>query len=181
MIKKLASCVGRYKKDAILTPIMVAFEVVLEVLIPFLMSLMIDNGINKGDMGYIWKMGGILIVAAMVALIFGALPGNMRPRPRRDMRETYGGRCTIKYRSILFPISINFYRQPGDTADNGCDQRSKCVSNVDPYRGTVPLDVGLCIGHGVGNQPAIIAGIFVRYAGIGNRPFFDYQICPPDF
>lgn len=75
MIKKLASCVGRYKKDAILTPIMVAFEVVLEVLIPFLMSLMIDNGINKGDMGYIWKMGGILIVAAMVALIFGALAG----------------------------------------------------------------------------------------------------------
>ena len=47
MIKKLSSYIGEYKKDSILTPVFVACEVVLEVIIPVLMAKIVDNGIQK--------------------------------------------------------------------------------------------------------------------------------------
>ena len=45
MLKKLLSCVGEYKKYAILTPIVMLGEVAMEVLIPLVMAFMVDNGI----------------------------------------------------------------------------------------------------------------------------------------
>ena len=75
MIRKLASCVRQYKKPAILTPIFVSLEVVLEVIIPFLMASLIDKGIEAGDMSEIVKVGGILVVMAFLSLLFGALAG----------------------------------------------------------------------------------------------------------
>lgn len=75
MIKKLASCVRQYKKPAILTPIFVSLEVVLEVIIPFLMASLIDKGIEAGNMSEILRIGGILVVMAFLSLFFGALSG----------------------------------------------------------------------------------------------------------
>ena len=49
MIKQLLKCIGEYKKDTILTPIFVVLEGVTQVTIPFIMSYLIDYGINKGD------------------------------------------------------------------------------------------------------------------------------------
>ena len=73
MIKKLAKYIKQYKKDAILTPIFVVFEVVLEVLIPFLMAKIIDVGIQNNDLNYIFKLGIILVVSALLSLTFGML------------------------------------------------------------------------------------------------------------
>ena len=73
MIKKLAKYIKQYKKDAILTPIFVVFEVVLEVLIPFLMAKIIDVGIQNNDLNYIFKIGIILVVSALLSLTFGML------------------------------------------------------------------------------------------------------------
>ena len=53
MIKKLASYIREYKKDSILTPVFIAFEVILEVIIPVLMAMIIDNGVEKGNMKYL--------------------------------------------------------------------------------------------------------------------------------
>ena len=75
MIKKLLACVGEYKKDSILSPVFISMEVVMEVTIPFLMTYLIDQGINKGNMSEIWRMGIILVVCAMVSLVFGSLAG----------------------------------------------------------------------------------------------------------
>lgn len=75
MIKKLAKSIGEYKKDTLLTPLFVMIEVLLEVMIPFTMAKLIDNGINKGDLAYAVKIGGIMLAMAFVALIFGALSG----------------------------------------------------------------------------------------------------------
>ena len=55
MIKKLVNCIGEYKKETILTPIFVGLEVAFDVIIPFLMAFLIDNGISKGDSGEIIK------------------------------------------------------------------------------------------------------------------------------
>ena len=75
MIKKLAKYIKQYKKDTILTPIFVIFEVILEVLIPFLMAKIIDVGIQNNDLNYIFKIGIILVVSALLSLTFGMLSG----------------------------------------------------------------------------------------------------------
>lgn len=75
MIKKLASYVKEYKKYAILTPIFVILEVVMEVIIPLLMAKIIDVGIQNNDIKYILEIGVLLIVSAIMSLIFGILSG----------------------------------------------------------------------------------------------------------
>lgn len=75
MFKKLAKYVKEYKKSAILTPIFVILEVVMEVIIPLLMAKIIDVGIQNGDVHYIVKVGGLLIVSAILSLTFGMLSG----------------------------------------------------------------------------------------------------------
>lgn len=55
MVKTLLNEVEKeYKKDTLLSPIYVSIEAILEVFIPFLMALLVDNGIEKGNMGSIW-------------------------------------------------------------------------------------------------------------------------------
>ena len=75
MIKKLASYVKEYKKDAILTPIFVIFEVIMEILIPYLMAKIIDVGIQNSDVKYILEIGVFPIVSAILSLTFGMLSG----------------------------------------------------------------------------------------------------------
>lgn len=75
MIDKIISCIGKYKKYALLTPIMVICEVILEVFIPFLMAKIIDVGIANADVAYIAKIGGLMVLMALISLVFGALSG----------------------------------------------------------------------------------------------------------
>ena len=75
MIKRLAKCIREYKKDAILTPILVAVECAFEVIIPLIMAKLIDYGIDSGDMGAIWKYGIILLLASVVSLAGGVGAG----------------------------------------------------------------------------------------------------------
>ena len=75
MIKKLASYVKEYKKASILTPIFVILEVVMEVIIPLLMSKIIDVGIPNSDIKYILEVGILLTISAIMSLAFGMLSG----------------------------------------------------------------------------------------------------------
>lgn len=77
MNRKLLRSLREYKKESILTPILVIFEVFMEVLIPLLMANIIDVGIANSDMNYILKTGLLLILLAVVALFFGAMAGKM--------------------------------------------------------------------------------------------------------
>ncbi len=75
MLKTLLTQVKEYKKVAILTPILVILEVILEVAIPFLMSMIIDKGINVNDLDIVIKIGIIMLIASFVSLLAGALAG----------------------------------------------------------------------------------------------------------
>lgn len=77
MNRILLKSVREYKKQSFITPVLVALEVLMEVLIPLLMANIIDIGIMEGNMPYIIKMGILLVVMAMLALLFGALAGKM--------------------------------------------------------------------------------------------------------
>ena len=75
MIRKLAVYAKEFKKEAILSPICIAIEVIMEVILPVLMASVIDKGVNVGDMNYVVKMGLLMIVVAFVSLAGGALCG----------------------------------------------------------------------------------------------------------
>ena len=75
MLKKLSASIRQYKRQSLLAPLFVTFEVILEVLIPTIMAYLIDNGINKGDMNVIAKTGLILVVTCIISLICGILSG----------------------------------------------------------------------------------------------------------
>lgn len=75
MIKKLAGYAAEFKKDTILTPVYVALEVVMETIIPLLMAMIIDNGVGKGNVGYVTIIGAVMIFAAFLSLTFGVLGG----------------------------------------------------------------------------------------------------------
>lgn len=75
MIKKLLPSLGEFKKYAILTPLFVIAEVILEIYIPFLMSKIIDVGIKNSDTNYILKIGALMILMALFSLLFGVLAG----------------------------------------------------------------------------------------------------------
>lgn len=75
MLKTLMSQIKEYKRQTILTPIFVALEVILDIMIPFLMSRMVDEGINKGDLNTIIHYGMLMLLCAVFALFTGAMSG----------------------------------------------------------------------------------------------------------
>lgn len=72
---KLFRYMGRYKKMLLFSFLLVTTDVVLEMMIPRLMAQIVDVGIPNNDMGYIFLMGGIMVVLALGALSLGI--GNM--------------------------------------------------------------------------------------------------------
>lgn len=71
MIKRLLGCVREYKVYAILTPIFIILEVLLETMIPTVMGMIIDQGIMVGNMNRILQLGGILAIMALLSLACG--------------------------------------------------------------------------------------------------------------
>ena len=76
MIKKLASCIGKYKKETILTPIFVGIECSFDVIIPFLMAYLIDYGINKSNSKIIIIVGILLVICSFLAIFTGVKSGD---------------------------------------------------------------------------------------------------------
>ena len=74
-MKELLRQVKQYKKDSILAPVYAALEVVMEVIIPFVMALLIDDGVEKGDMNKIVLYGALMIVFAIISLFAGVMAG----------------------------------------------------------------------------------------------------------
>ncbi len=81
MLKKLAKSVKGYVTPALLSPLLIMGEVFMEVVIPTLMALLIDKGIESnggnGDMKTILMLGGAIAVCSLISLFFGAMAGRM--------------------------------------------------------------------------------------------------------
>ncbi len=75
MLKTLLKEVKEFKLASILTPVFMILEVLVETLIPLVMSSIIDNGVEKGDMGHIVRMGCVMGVLALLGLLTGVLGG----------------------------------------------------------------------------------------------------------
>lgn len=75
MIKTLLAQIKEYKTATILAPIFTVFEVLMEVLIPFVTASIIDKGIEAGNIQQVFFYGGIMLVMALLSLVFGVLVG----------------------------------------------------------------------------------------------------------
>ena len=75
MLKKLLAYVGEYKKVSLLSPLFISVEVMMEILIPFLMASIIDDGLNKGNMKHIYFIGLLTLLIAMLSLSTGFAAG----------------------------------------------------------------------------------------------------------
>ncbi|WP_373214457.1 ABC transporter ATP-binding protein [Ruminococcus sp. 5_1_39BFAA] len=75
MLKTLLGQVKEFKKASALTPVFMILEVIVETLIPLVMASMIDNGVEGGDIGYIYRMGALMAVLAVAGLVTGVLGG----------------------------------------------------------------------------------------------------------
>ena len=75
MLKTLLKQIGSFKTASILTPIFISLEVVMGVLIPYVTSWIIDEGIAKGNLGNVYRFGGIMLALAALSMTFGILAG----------------------------------------------------------------------------------------------------------
>ena len=73
MLKTLLGNLGKYKRSAILSPIMTLCEVVIDVLLPIVISFLIDRGVSVGNMHNVLVYGSLMLVMAFVALFFGVM------------------------------------------------------------------------------------------------------------
>ncbi len=71
MLKVLGAQIKEFKRDSILTPLCMILEVIMEMVIPLLMASIIDDGVNAGNMNHILKVGGVMLIAAVIGLAAG--------------------------------------------------------------------------------------------------------------
>ena len=76
MLKTLWAQVGRYKTQAILTPIFTMGEAVLEIAVPMVMASIIDDGIEAGNIGHVYRYGALMVGLAALGLLAGILAGS---------------------------------------------------------------------------------------------------------
>ena len=71
MLKTLSRSIREYKLPALLSPICMIGEVAMEVLIPSIMAVLLDEGVGPGNMSVVLKQGGLLALCALCSLAFG--------------------------------------------------------------------------------------------------------------
>ncbi len=76
MIKTLLKEVKEYKGASFATPAFMLLEVAMEMIIPLLMASIIDDGVQKGDMGHILYIGFFMVIAAGIGLFAGFMGGH---------------------------------------------------------------------------------------------------------
>ena len=75
MLKTLARYIKEYKWVSIVTPVFMLVEVIMELLIPKLMSIIVDDGIGKSNMTVVYTTGAVMLVFALISLAAGVLAG----------------------------------------------------------------------------------------------------------
>ncbi|MDO4321481.1 MAG: ABC transporter ATP-binding protein [Lachnospiraceae bacterium] len=92
MVHTILKEVKEYKRASLVTPAFMVLEVLMETLIPFLMASIIDHGVNAGDIGHIYRTGGLMIVAASIGLFSGMAGGRFGAKASaglaKNLRET---------------------------------------------------------------------------------------------
>lgn len=74
-MRKVLQQLGKYKKDTFLCIGLTSLEVIFEILMPFVTAIIIDQGLEPGDLGVVYRYGALMVVMAFLSLTFGAFAG----------------------------------------------------------------------------------------------------------
>ena len=74
-VKKVLQQLRQYRRDTLLCIAMAALEVLMEIMLPFITARLIDEGLDAGNLPVVYRYGGIMVILALVALVFGAGAG----------------------------------------------------------------------------------------------------------
>ncbi|MBQ9356293.1 MAG: ABC transporter ATP-binding protein [Prevotella sp.] len=77
MLKTLYRQIKEHKRAALATPLLTALEVVMDVLIPYVTAMLIDEGIMAGNMPAVYRYGLLMVAMALLSLLFGILSGRV--------------------------------------------------------------------------------------------------------
>lgn len=111
MVKKLLKGVREYKRASIFTMVFAGLEVVMEIVVPFLMASIIDQGIYGGNMNTLLKLGLYMVLCVIIGLIFGLVAEDCRQTLRQALPKTSEKTCIFISRDFPLQTSINF-QQP---------------------------------------------------------------------
>ena len=160
MIRKLAGSVRQYKKDTLLAPAFVTMEAVMEVVIPLLMAVLIDQGIEAGDMGTILKVGAALAAATLISLAFGFLAG------RSAAKASAGFAANLRQDMFHKVQGYSFDKPAKRLPDDDPFGAGACHAGVFPYHVFLP-------------EPRPVPGVPCRHPGSGGRAAVYRQQGPP--
>ena len=80
MVKTLGKYIVGFRRDSILTPICMIVEVICEMIMPLLMASIIDEGVQAGNLGHIYKVGVLMVICAIIGLVGGLIGARLAAR-----------------------------------------------------------------------------------------------------
>lgn len=86
-MRKVLQQLKQYKKDTFLCIGLTALEVIMEILLPFVTSMIIDQGLEAANLSAVYRYGIVMVIMAALSLTFGALAGKKR-------RQRFIGACS---------------------------------------------------------------------------------------
>lgn len=170
IIRVLKKSIREYKRDSILTPIFVAFEALVECIIPMMVANLVNKMQNGCDLSVIVKYGVILIIMACFSLLFGALAGITAANASAGFGKNL--------RKDLFEVVQNFSFENIDrfSASSLVTRMTTDVTNVQMaymmiirtvVRAPLMLIFSLTMGFIMGGYLALIFLFTIPFLGIG--------------
>ncbi len=102
MLKTLMAEIKEFKKYSLLAPAFVIIEVFMEILIPFLMSKIVDRGINQRDIKSVAVIGAVMLIAAFISLTAGILAGNYAAKASMGFAKNLREACFKNIQKFSF-------------------------------------------------------------------------------
>lgn len=78
-MRKVLQQLGAYRRDTFLCIGLTALEVIMEILMPFITAMIIDNGLEAHNLGVVYRYGALMVLMAFLSLTFGGLAVKTRP------------------------------------------------------------------------------------------------------
>ncbi|MCR5215438.1 MAG: ABC transporter ATP-binding protein/permease [Lachnospiraceae bacterium] len=105
MLQVITQNLKEYKKDALITPIFMILEVIVDIVIPLMMASIVDHGVEDGNLTHIYVMGGCMIGTAILGLFFGMAGGHFAARGSAGLAKNirarmYGNIQTFSFANI---------------------------------------------------------------------------------
>lgn len=106
-MKTVLHQLGRFKRDAVFCVALTTLEVAMEILLPFITAIIIDQGLEAADLSVVYRYGALMVGMAFLSLIFGASAGRFAAGLPRDWPPTCARASMTTSRPFPFPTSTS--------------------------------------------------------------------------